>query len=247
MHHKILLLGVPISLVNQANIMSLVQDLLLRKPQVFIATPNPEHIMLAQNDKSFMGVLQHTDLNIPDGIGIVWAIKRKLKMENERSEIDRVTGIDLMYKLCLYAYKCQMRIGLLGGVDGVAKKATQNLIKQFPSIDIITFPYYEYGQKDNKIVQEINDSKVQMLFVALGAPKQELFISKYLQNMSTVRIAMGVGGAFDVFAGKLKRPPLWAQDLGLEWLFRLLQEPWRCKRQINLLKFVSKILLESKT
>ena len=246
MHHKISLLGVPISLVNQANIMSLVQDLLLRKPQVFIATPNPEHIMLAQNDKSFMGVLQHTDLNIPDGIGIVWAIKRKLKIENKKLEIERVAGIDLMYKLCLYASKHQIRIGLLGGVDGVAKKATQNLIKQFPSIDIITLPYYEYGQKDNKIVQEINDSKIQMLFVALGAPKQELFISKYLQSMSTVQIAMGVGGAFDVFAGKLKRPPLWVQNLGLEWLFRLLQEPWRCKRQINLLKFVSKVLLESK-
>jgi len=147
-----------------------------------------------------------------------------------------------MFQLCVYAAAKNKRVGLLGGAKGVAKKAVENLNKQIPGLDIIDLPYYEYGQKDKEIVQIVNDEKITILFVALGAPKQELFISKYLKSMSTVRLAMGVGGAFDIYAGKLQRPAFWIRKSNLEWLFRLFQEPWRWKRQWNLISFCWQVL-----
>jgi len=245
---NISVLSIPIAVITQKTAIPAVKNLLAQKKQVFIATPNPEHIMLAQKDKEFAQTLNNTDLNIPDGIGVVWAAGRILKSQNSKIKtIERVAGVDLMFDLCKYAATLQppntsYRIGLLGGAKGVAKKAVENLNKQIPGLDIIDLPYYEYGQKDKEIVQIVNDDKINILFVALGAPKQELFISKYLKSMSTVRLAMGVGGAFDIYAGKLQRPAFWIRKSNLEWLFRLFQEPWRWKRQWNLISFCWQVL-----
>ncbi len=238
---KITVLGIPIDCVTWKSIDSAVLRLLEEKKQVFIATPNPEHIILAQKQHNYFTVLQHTDLNVPDGIGLVWAAKRILAKQGVFRPIERVTGIDLMLYLCK-TYGAHMKVGLLGGLDGVASKAADRLRKLIPNVDIIALPYYEYGKADTEIVQKIQDEKVEILFVALGAPKQELFISKYLNKMPHVRLAIGVGGAFDVYAGNLSRPPLWLQKLNLEWLYRLIQEPSRWKRQLKLVEFVWRIL-----
>ena len=241
---KITVLGIPIDCVTWKRINSTVLRLLEEKKQVFIATPNPEHIILAQKQRNFYTVLQHTDLNVPDGIGLVWAAKRIQAKQGVSRPIERVTGIDLMLYLCK-TYGVHMKVGLLGGLDGVASKAADSLCKLIPKLDIIALPYYEYGKADTEIVQKIRDEEVEIPFVALGAPKQELFISKYPKNMPDVRLAMGVGGAFDVFAGVLRRPPEWVQNLNLEWLYRLIQEPSRWKRQLKLVEFVWRVLVSN--
>lgn len=235
-------LNIPIACVTQKSILRQIDKLINKKEQIFIATPNPEHVILAQKDISFFDILQNTDINIPDGIGVVWAAKKRLKTKSNNLAIERVTGIDLMFQLCQYATVHKMRIGLLGGSRGIAAKVIDNLKKKIPQIDILAFPYYEYGKEDTEIIQKIQNSKVSILFVALGAPKQELFISKYLKYMLNIRLAMGVGGAFDVYGGALKRPPLWIQNLNVEWLYRLIQEPSRLKRQLNLIKFTWQVI-----
>lgn len=237
---KINLLGIPVSCVTSGTVISDIEQLLKNNPQLFITTPNPEHIMLAQKNVAFKETLQKADLAIPDGIGVVWAVRKKIK-----GKIDRVTGVDLMLKICQWISinNKKWKVGLLGAGKGIAQEAARNLKKQLPNLEVVTFSDYKYGEKDTEIIQKINISGVNVLFVALGAPKQELFISKYLQTMSKVYLAMGVGGAFDILANKLKRPPKWIQNLGLEWLFRLIQEPWRWKRQLSWIEFALRIFI----
>ncbi|NMC35752.1 WecB/TagA/CpsF family glycosyltransferase [Candidatus Beckwithbacteria bacterium] len=242
MHQKISVLGVEVSQLNQQTVVPEILKLVMSKKSVHIVTPNPEHIVQAQEDIAFKTALNQADIAIPDGIGLVWAMKRK----SSAQKIERVTGVDLMLELCKVAEEKGWIVGLLGGASGVAKQTKQCLLDQLPSLKVIVLPYnIAFSDKDlnKQLAQKIAAKHIDVLFVALGAPKQELFISKYINYMSTLKIAMGVGGAFDVISGRLKRPPVWLQRLGLEWLFRLYQEPWRWKRQTRLVEFVWRVLL----
>lgn len=227
---------------------------------VQITTPNPEQVVLGQKDKDFLKILNDSDLAICDGIGLAWAAKRTFS--------ERLSGTDLMLALCQKAKEKNWKIFLLGGKPGVAKKTADMLSSRAPRSagawrsrtgllqprsarlrnDIMFDPgsadIARQTEKENQaIIQKINAFKPNLLFVAYGAPYQEKWIAKNLPQLK-VNVAMGVGGAFDYIAGKLKRAPEWMQSAGLEWLWRLFCQPWRLKRQLALIKFTYFLLIK---
>lgn len=204
----------------------------------FIVAINPEKIMKAQEDEKLRNLLNQASYQIPDGIGIIVASKMKGGKIRQR-----VTGIDMMLKLCETASEHNKKIFLYGAKPGIADEAKMSLEKQFPAIQIVgTINGYE---KDQQVIQQtINDSKADIVFVALGSPTQEYWI---VNNMNTLypSVYQGVGGSFDVISGRVQRAPAIFQKFGLEWLYRLLKEPWRWKRQLILPQFLLKALRRS--
>ncbi|ADQ06431.1 polysaccharide pyruvyl transferase CsaB [Caldicellulosiruptor hydrothermalis 108] len=202
-----------------------------------VFTPNVEMIMLSQKDEKFKKVLNSSDLNIPDGIGVVWASKyfgEKL--------FERVTGFDMMMSLMPELEKKGCRVFLLGAKPGIAEKAKENLLKQFKNLEICGVYHGYFSEEENDTVVEIiNSSKADVLFVAMGMKKQEEWIYKNKKKLKC-KLIMGVGGSLDVLSGEVKRAPVMFQRLGLEWFYRLITQPWRFKRMLALPKFVLVVL-----
>jgi N-acetylglucosaminyldiphosphoundecaprenol N-acetyl-beta-D-mannosaminyltransferase len=203
----------------------------------FIVAINPEKIMKAQQDDRLRELLNQATYPIPDGVGVILA--SILKGGRIRS---RVTGIDMMLRLCQEAAARGKKVFLYGAKPGVADEAKRRLEEMFPGIQIVgTMHGYE---KDERVITEaINQSGADILFVALGSPAQEYWIVNHMHSL-VPKVYQGVGGSFDVISGRLKRAPLFVQKLGLEWLYRLLKEPWRWKRQLALPKFLIKAIRE---
>lgn len=224
-------LGVDVCNYDYEQLSSLLMQDIDQKKKSFIVAINPEKIMKAQEDEELRKLLNRADYQIPDGIGVILA--SKLKGGQVKS---RVTGIDMMLKLCQTAAAQGKRIFLYGGKPGVADVAKVELEKQIPGIQIVgTLHGYE---KDEKvIVDTINQHQPEIMFVALGSPAQEYWIVNHM-NQVTPYVFQGVGGSYDVISGNLKRAPEVFQSLGLEWFYRLVKEPWRWKRQLILPKFL---------
>ncbi|MGB3368661.1 MAG: WecB/TagA/CpsF family glycosyltransferase [Acidaminobacteraceae bacterium] len=203
-----------------------------------IYTPNTEIVMQAQNNNELKEVLHDGDLVIPDGIGLIYASKiHGLGLK------DRVTGVDLMDKILKYCNSTRKSIYILGGKPEVAKRACDNILQTYPNIRVKGFRDGYFNDEDElKIVDKINEVKPDILFVALGAPKQEIWIDKHKKILNT-KVAMGVGGGVDIWAGTSKRAPKFFQNLGLEWLYRLILEPSRIGRMMALPKFMIKVLI----
>lgn len=202
------ILGVKIDDVNMDQALEIVHQWLQKSGKHYIVTPNPEFIMTAQKDLEFRKILNDADISIPDGAGL----KLSGKIKNT------LPGVDLMEKLVEKSTDWGATIGLLGGRDGVAEKTAECLQKKYPRL-------------------KIDSSSPNLLFVAFGHPKQEKWIVQNLPKLN-VKVAMGVGGAFDCLSGRIPRAPRWLRDLGFEWLFRLLVQPWRIKRQLKLLTYL---------
>lgn len=201
----------------------------------YICTPNPEMLLEAQKNRKFMKVLDRSSLNTPDGFGILLAARYKHTPLRER-----VTGTDLMKEIL---QKSKQKIFLLGAGKGVAEKIAE--IWNVANI-VGTFTGSPKVEKEQKIREMINKSKAEILFVAYGAPTQEIWIARNLKHLKTVKLAVGVGGAFDFLAGKVKRAPAWMRKCGLEWMYRLIKEPRRIKRIINaVIKFPIKLISSS--
>ncbi|MBI4036772.1 WecB/TagA/CpsF family glycosyltransferase [Candidatus Daviesbacteria bacterium] len=188
----------------------------------YIVTPNPEFLITAQKDLEFKRILNEADLSIPDG---VW-----LKLSGVKNT---VPGVDLMEKLVEKSTDWAVTVGFLGGRNGVAEKAVKCLLQKYPEIKI-TFAISDPPTS-------FHLPPTDLLFVAFGHPKQEKWIAENLSYIP-VKIAMGVGGAFDYISGKVPRAPKFLRDFGLEWLFRLIAQPWRIKRQLALLKYLFLVL-----
>jgi N-acetylglucosaminyldiphosphoundecaprenol N-acetyl-beta-D-mannosaminyltransferase len=202
-----------------------------------IFTPNSELVMMAQEDEAFRQILNEGDLTVPDGIGIILASRiHHLELT------ERIPGIDLMTKMLAYANRSNKSIYLFGAKPGVAEKAAQNIAAQYGNIKIVGVQdgYFD-AREELRILDRINEVKPDILFTALGAPKQEKWIYKY-RKLLNVKVAMGVGGAIDVWAGTAKRAPKLFQKLGLEWFYRLLKEPKRIGRMMLLPKFLIKVI-----
>jgi len=227
---KINILGVEIDDLSAAEVADLAAGNLQIGGKTFIATPNPEMLVAAQKDGEFARALNSADIKIADGVGLKLGakiLKKELK--------NRVTGTDLMDRLCGLAAERGYSIYLLGAQNGVAREAAKRLSTKFVQLKIAGA---ESGGKmdawDSRvIVEHINAVSPDMLFVALGHGKQEKWIFENLEKLPSVKLAMGVGGAFDFFAGRAKRAPRWMRDAGLEWLWRLIREPKRYKRIWN--------------
>lgn len=205
-----------------------------------IVTLNAEILYKAQDDPRLLDIINRAALVTPDGSGIVLAAR-----ELCGREIERVTGIDLMQELCRRAPSCGWSVYLLGAAPGVAEAAAHNLTEQY-GVNVCGW-HDGYFKADELawVLGDINEKKPDILFVGLGAPKQEFWIDENRDRLR-VPLVIGVGGCFDVLSGNLKRAPLMFQRLGIEWLWRLLKEPWRIKRMMALPKFVLLVKREAR-
>ena len=206
-----------------------------------VYTPNSEIIMMAYKDKSFCDVLNRADILSADGIGVVYASKIL------RNPIkSRAAGFDIACVSLEKMAKLNMSVYLFGAKPGVAAAAGEKIEKVYPGVKIagIADGYFD-EEKEKKIIEDINEKKPDMLFVCLGAPKQELWINKHKDELE-FGVCMGIGGTLDVFAGTAKRAPMFFQKLGIEWLYRLIKTPSRIGRMMVLPVFGFTVLFKGK-
>lgn len=214
-----------------------------------IYTPNPEIVMMADKNPEFKEVLNRGDLIIADGIGVIYASRIGKKPLQER-----VTGYDTSIYLIEEAQRKGLSLYIMGGAKGVADKACENLRKDYPRLKIAGchHGYYKGAhighaghEEEQAVVKDINDSGADILFVCLGAVKQEQWIEANASQLNC-KIAIGNGGTVDGLAGNLKRAPEFFQKANLEWFYRLVCEPSRIKRQIVLPLFMLKVIFNKK-
>jgi N-acetylglucosaminyldiphosphoundecaprenol N-acetyl-beta-D-mannosaminyltransferase len=233
------ILGVPVDPVTYGETLDRIAAFVSGDRLHQICTVNPEFVMTAQDDSDFMAVLNQADLCIPDGIGLLWAARRLGAPLRER-----VAGSDLLWLIAERAAAEGWRLFLLGAREGVAARCADILSARYPGLEVVgTYPGSPRKEDNADIVARINASRPDILLVAYGAPNQDKWIARNRDALPTVRMAMGIGGAFDFVTGEATRAPRWVQRLGLEWLFRLLREPWRWRRQLALPLFVWSVLL----
>jgi N-acetylglucosaminyldiphosphoundecaprenol N-acetyl-beta-D-mannosaminyltransferase len=202
-----------------------------------IATVNPEFLVRSREEMQFRAALQQAALCIPDGIGVLWAAKRMGKQLRER-----VAGSDLVPRLSEESAKRGWRVFFLGAAPGVAEETARILIERYPALIVAgCFAGSPAREEEDAIVSRIRETQADLIYVAYGAPKQDLWLMRNLKRTGA-KVGIGVGGSFDFIVGVQKRAPKWMQRIGLEWFYRLVREPWRWRRQLALPKFVWLIL-----
>ncbi len=233
------ILGVEIDKVNEAEALAMVREFIESGKQGYIVTPNPEIIMRARLEESFRQTLNRSFLSLADGVGVVVASKFLKKGISTR-----LTGVDFVYSLADLAAEHKYNLFFLGGFDQVAQKAAKKLQETRNGLKVTgTLSDVLPGRDDEYIVKRLTEKPINILFVAFGAPKQEEWLANNLSK-TAVQVAIGVGGAFDVIAGKKARAPQVLQRFGLEWFYRLIQEPSRVRRQFALVKFAALVVRE---
>jgi N-acetylglucosaminyldiphosphoundecaprenol N-acetyl-beta-D-mannosaminyltransferase len=235
---RIRILGLPIAAITYAEWLDLIGAWVAEGSKArHVCTVNPEFMMVAQRDANFRHILSRADLCVADGVGLLWAARHLGKPLPER-----VTGSDGVPIIAARAAQAGWRLFFLGAAPGVAERAADVLREKHPGL-LIVGAYSGSPRPDEEaaLVEQVNASGADILFVAYGAPEQDKWIARNLPRLR-VKMAMGVGGAFDFIAGVLPRAPLWMQRLGLEWLFRLYLQPWRLRRMMRLPLFVLAVL-----
>lgn len=219
---KVNILGVPIDSLNMQETVDVVNEVIKEKKSIQHVAVNAYTLVSAQKDKELKEAIVLSDLVSADGQSVVWASKFLSTPLPQR-----VPAPDLMSNLIELAAKEKYKIFLLGTTQEIVNRLAEQYIQDYGE-DIIGGFRNGYFDVDDEeaIVNTIAQSNSSMLFVAISSPKKELFLNKYKDRLN-VPFVMGVGGAFDVLTGKIKRAPMWMQKLGLEWLYRFLQEPRR--------------------
>lgn len=205
-----------------------------------IVTINPEMIMNAQKNEQFFQILNNSDLNIIDGVGVKIGVK--LKGINP----SQIRGVDFSRALIDLAAKNNYKLAFLGAKEEVINLAVKNFKEKYPQLNFV-YTRNGYFKNDDEIIDEIIKTAPQILLVGLGSPRQEEFIVKIKEKLQGC-VFVGVGGSFDVFSGLTKESPLIFQKLGLEWLYRTLSEPKRLKRIFPVLPlFLIKCIINTVT
>jgi N-acetylglucosaminyldiphosphoundecaprenol N-acetyl-beta-D-mannosaminyltransferase len=237
-NNKVKILNVKIDKVTMEEAYNRFISLFKEQDISTIFTPNPEIVMKSQRDSELMDIINSGDLVVPDGIGLIYASKiHGLGLQ------DRVPGIELMDRILNYCNKTKKSIFLLGAEPDVIGKAAKNIGEQYKNIKAIDYHHgYFKDEEELEVLDLINEKKPDVLFVGLGSPKQEKWINKH-QKILNANVAMGVGGSFDVWSGKLKRAPKLFIKLNIEWLYRFLRQPKRFKRLFSIPKFMFKVIL----
>lgn len=232
-------LGIPVHNVDSREALQILDAFIRERKPRQVVTVNPEFVMAAQRDAAFRDVLLRADLSLPDGVGLLLGARilgTPLK--------ERVTGVDTVTRVAALAAERGYRLYLLGAAPGVAEEAAQRLAQANPGLAIAgTYAGSPAPEEEDAIVARITAAAPDVLFVAYGAPKQDLWIARNLERLG-VPLAMGIGGAFDFIAGRAKRAPLWMQRMGLEWLHRLIHQPWRWRRMLALPRFLLAVIAE---
>jgi len=236
------ILGYPVDLVNMEDAVNFADNCLQNSAGGHVVTLNPEMIMQGLKNKQLNTALLNADLIVPDGIGIIKALK-KLGINH----IKQLPGIEFSENLIKICSEKGYSIAFLGASKDVIETMQRNMKEKYPSVNIIYARDGYFTESDEAdIIQQLADLKPKVLFVALGVPKQELWILKYRDAFKST-LMVGVGGSFDVWANKVKRAPFIFRKLGLEWFYRLLCQPSRFSRMFPTLPlFFIKVALDNK-
>lgn len=232
------LLEIPIEPLAKKDILEKIIKYIQHREGFFhIVSLNPENLVIATKNPKFKKALQEATIRIIDGMGIYVACVLMAVPVSER-----VAGVDLMEELLKIAHKGSLRVMLIGGKPKVAEEVIECQKKQFPGIHMqalqgISDISQPSVKEEETILSIVADYKPHMLFASFGSPFQELWLERHKDRFDNI-IVMGVGGAFDFLSGRLPRAPQAVRTIGLEWLFRLIIEPWRLKRQTRLLQFI---------
>lgn len=233
------ILGVPVDDVTMTAALEFVDACVCRPSQpACIVCANPEKVYTLRANAGLRPFFRSADLVIADGVGFVLAAR----ILNGR-KLDRIAGADLMQSICSVAPARGYRIFLYGGSPYVNRRAAEILEQRHPGIQVVgrEHGFVPAGEID-KVIERINATRPDILFVALGSPRQELWIQENIRRLN-VKVIEGIGGTLDVIAGTVRRAPLWMQAIGLEWFFRLLRQPSRARRQLNLVRFVAELIV----
>lgn len=233
------ILGCRVDVVDMNGALRVIGDAVKSQKPVQVITLNAEMIYQAQHSPELKDLYARAELVTPDGIGTIWALRRAGYPVTRR-----VTGIGITYGLIDLARANGWRIFLLGAEPGVADAVAEKLSGLSPPVAIVGFHHGYFDDRESpRIVDAIRATSPDILLVALGAPRQDLWIARHLPELQ-VPVCIGVGGTFDVLAGKVKRAPKVWRRLGLEWLYRLLHEPRRIRRQMALPRFAWRVIRE---
>lgn len=239
MRNIIKILGVSIDNITIDEASQITKELInsSNKSCKMIFAPNTEFIMCAQKDEEFFNILKQGSFLTPDSVGVMIGAK----LQNKKFKA-RIPGQVYFRKIIDDSQKYGYSIYLLGGEPGIPEKTKENLLKIYPKANIVGVHHgYIDSEEEKKVIEEINRLQPNVLFVAMGAPKQEKWIYNH-RNELKVDVAAGQGGTFDYESGKIPRAPLWIQKIGMEWLWRLIRQPKRIVRMSVLPVYLIKIL-----
>lgn len=226
------ILGMRIDRVAMDQVLAMVDDYIRdRKPRHFV-TADASMVVTAQEDPELHDIIERADLVTPDGAGILWA-SRQLGVPIKH----KVSGVDLVSEVTRLSAAKGYRVYFIGAAPGVADEARTNLTEKYPGAQIVGCQDgYFTGEKEPEILENIKKANPDVLFVAMGIPKQEKWINRHKEYLG-VPISVGIGGSFDVYSGRVKRAPVWMQKNGLEWLYRLWSNPRKIGKVMTLPKF----------
>jgi N-acetylglucosaminyldiphosphoundecaprenol N-acetyl-beta-D-mannosaminyltransferase len=233
---KICIRGISFDNVNMSEALALAEVALAGENASAVFTPNAEIAQLAAEDPEIKKILNRADILLPDGAGVVLAskiLKTPLK--------EKVAGVDFGENILALAAKKAHSVYFLGGKPTVAEAAAANMKQKFPSLSVVGTHdgYFEkHGTENAAVIEAINASGAEILFVCLGAPAQEKWIDENRKSLTHAKLIMGLGGSLDVYAGIVKRAPKIFIKMRLEWFYRLLKEPRRIGRMMKLPKYV---------
>jgi len=234
------MLGVPIARIEMEGALSRVEQFIEERRPHLIVTSDTPILVRAHDDQEFQQVVRSADIVTADGRGVVW-MARVLGLPLR----ERVSGADLVERICERAAQRGHSVYLVGALPGVAEEAARALQARYPGLRVAgTHHGYFTREEEPELVKAIAGARPDILLVAFGAPKQELWIRRY-QSEIQAPVAIGVGGTFDLLAGRLKRAPLWMQRAGMEWLYRVFREPRRLPRLIALPRLMWMTLREA--
>lgn len=229
-------LGVPVDVVTEADLMEAAREAVERGQPMRIVTVNAEFVMTAQRDAGFLRALRGAHVATPDGAGVVWALHRA------GVAVRRLGGSDLIWSISDQAARLGHSVFYLGAAEGVAEEVANRMRDKYPGLRVAgTMSGSPRPEEEDDIIDAVRSSGAQILFVAYGAPAQELWVARNVARLG-VCVAIGVGGSFDYVAGRALRAPVWMRERGLDWLWRLATQPWRWKRMLALPRFAFRVL-----
>lgn len=228
------ILGVRVHTLEIDQVIARIEEYLASGQPHHLVTVNPEFLVQAQALPEFKAVLNQADLAVADGVGLVWAARML-----GYGSLPRVPGVDLIEGLAALR---RYRVFLLGGWPGVAEAAAAVLLERHPGLVIAgAYAGSPAREEEKAIIARVRSATPDVLLVAYGAPDQDLWIHRNLHALG-VPLAAGVGGSFDFISGRVARAPGWMRRVGLEWLFRLITQPWRWRRMLRLPVFAWLVL-----
>lgn len=227
-------LGVRVDSATYQDLLERVDAFVASRQPHQIVTLNPEMLVMAHDNPDFRRILNAADLNVADGVGLILAARWLGHPLPER-----VTGSDGIYRLAAYCAQRGYRPFFLGAAPGVAEVVAQRLTAAYPGLEVAgTYAGSPREEDAEEIIARVRAARPDLLLVAYGVPAEEQWIARHRDRLG-VPVMIGVGGAFDFVAGVARRAPVWMRRVGLEWLHRLIQEPWRWRRQLALPRFVA--------